>query len=147
MNGSKRQTWIPNAFSLVQAVLCPAISSLSDTFQARKIILVVTCTISFVGAAIAPQSTGIARIISAQVLIGFGFAAVPLAYCVPSEILPRRWRPCKPTFRTCGICSQTLTLSCNSRASWNECRCFVGGLFGSLDNRWSHKNQSAQRLA
>jgi hypothetical protein len=48
---------------------------------------------SFIGAAIAPGSENIYRLIVAQILIGFGFATVPLAYCVPSEILPRKWRP------------------------------------------------------
>ncbi|OQV09750.1 hypothetical protein CLAIMM_13839 [Cladophialophora immunda] len=32
-------------------------------------------------------------LIAAQTLIGFGFAGVPLTYSVPSEILPRKWRP------------------------------------------------------
>lgn len=84
---------MPNALSLVQAVVGPIISSASDTFQARKSIMVGACVLSFVGAAIAPGSKDIYRLIAAQVLIGFGFATVPLAYCVPSEILPRRWRP------------------------------------------------------
>ena len=89
----KTQTWVPNSLSLVQAVISPLISSISDTFQARKLLLVGTSIISFIGAAIAPGSHDIYRLIVAQILIGFGFAAVPLAYCVPSEILPRRWRP------------------------------------------------------
>ncbi|KAF2162595.1 hypothetical protein M409DRAFT_58019 [Zasmidium cellare ATCC 36951] len=93
LDASERQTWITNSLSLVQAVLGPIIASASDTFQARKIILVSTCTISFIGCAIAPGAQSIARLIAAQTLIGFGFAAVPLAYCVPSEILPRKWRP------------------------------------------------------
>ena len=80
----------------MQAVLGPVIASASDTFQARKFILVSTCVISFVGAAIAPGSTNIYRVIVSQILVGVGFAAVPLAYCVPSEILPRKWRPSKP---------------------------------------------------
>ena len=70
--------WVPNALSLVQAVLGPVIASASDTFQARKTILVATCIISFVGAAIAPGAQDIYRLIAAQILIGFGFAAVPL---------------------------------------------------------------------
>ncbi|KEF52549.1 uncharacterized protein A1O9_11391 [Exophiala aquamarina CBS 119918] len=86
-------TWVPNALSLVQAVLGPIIAAASDTFQARKLILVCTSTISFIGAAIAPGSKDIYRLIVAQTIIGVGFAAVPLAYAVPSEILPRRWRP------------------------------------------------------
>jgi len=86
---------VPTSLSLVQAVIGPVISFASDTFQARKPILVWTSVISFVGCAIAPGSKDIYRLIAAQTLIGFGFASVPLAYCVPSEILPRRWRPSK----------------------------------------------------
>ncbi|RMY57523.1 hypothetical protein D0865_03067 [Hortaea werneckii] len=93
LNGESIQTWVPNALSLVQAILCPVIANASDVFQARKTILVGTCLLSFIGAAIAPDATHIGRVVAAQVLIGFGFASVPLAYCVPSEILPRRWRP------------------------------------------------------
>lgn len=58
-------------------------------------LLVCTCAISFIGACIAPGSTSIYRLIVANIFIGVGFATVPLAYAVPSEILPRRWRPCK----------------------------------------------------
>ncbi|KAK5108576.1 hypothetical protein LTR62_008152 [Meristemomyces frigidus] len=93
LNATASDTWVPNALSLVQAVWAPAISSASDAFQARKLILVGTCLVSFVGAAIAPGAKSIGRLIAAQTLIGVGFAAVPLAYTVPSEILPRRWRP------------------------------------------------------
>lgn len=89
------QTWIPNSLSLVQAVVGPIISFGSDTFQARKSIMVTCSIISFIGAAIAPGANGVGRVIAAQTLIGFGFATVPLAYSVPSEILPRRWRPCE----------------------------------------------------
>lgn len=84
---------MPNSLSLVQAVLGPVISLASDTFQARKIILVGSSLVSLVGAAIAPGSQNIYRLIAAQTLIGVGFASVPLAYSVPSEILPRKWRP------------------------------------------------------
>jgi MFS family permease len=93
LDGTAYQTWVPNSLSLVQAVLGPVIASASDAFQARKLILVGSCLISFVGAAIAPGSSSIGRLIAAQTLIGVGFAAVPLAYTVPSEIVPRRWRP------------------------------------------------------
>ncbi|KAI5458796.1 putative siderophore iron transporter [Mariannaea sp. PMI_226] len=93
LHDPKRQTWVPNALSLVQAVVGPVISSTSDAFQARKTLLVGCCTLSFIGAAIAPGSKDIYRLIASQTLIGFGFATVPLAYSVPSEIVPRRWRP------------------------------------------------------
>lgn len=93
LNNTAAQAWVPNALSLVQAVVAPIISSASDTFQARKLLLVGPAILSFIGAAIAPGSANIYRLIGAQILIGFGFATVPLAYVVPSEILPRKWRP------------------------------------------------------
>ena len=99
LKNSAAQTWVPNALSLVQAVVAPVISSASDTFQARKTILVGFSVISFIGAAIAPGSSNIYRLIVAQILIGFGFATVPLAYCVPSEIVPRKWRPSESTLK------------------------------------------------
>lgn len=98
LNNTKYQTWIVVVLSLVQGVLGPIISRASDVFQARKLLLLSTCAISFVGACIAPGSGGVYRLIGANVLIGVGFAAVPLAYAVPSEILPRRWRPCESQY-------------------------------------------------
>ena len=97
LNNAARESWVTNALSLVQAVLAPVISSASDTFQVRKSLLVGFSVLSFVGAGIAPGSRSIYRLIVAQILIGFGFATVPLAYCVPSEIVPRKWRPSKST--------------------------------------------------
>lgn len=82
-----------NSLNLVQVVLCPILSSVADTFQVRKTLIVASDVVSFVGAAIAPGSKDIYRLIAAQTLIGFGFATVPLMYCIPSEILPRKWRP------------------------------------------------------
>ncbi|KIW38682.1 uncharacterized protein PV06_09632 [Exophiala oligosperma] len=98
------QTWIPVALSLVQTVLAPVVSSASDTFQARKSILIASCAVAFVGSAIAPRSATIYQVIAAQSLIGVGMAAVPLAYVVPSEILPRRWRPMTQAAMNVGAC-------------------------------------------
>ncbi|KAL4806491.1 fungal trichothecene efflux pump [Aspergillus unguis] len=93
LNSTAAGNWVPNSLSLVQAVFAPLIASISDTFQARKLLLVGASAISFIGAAIAPGSASIYRVIGAQIMIGIGFATVPLAYCIPSEILPRKWRP------------------------------------------------------
>ena len=51
--------------------------------------------LSFIGAAIARGSHSVYRLIGAQILISFGFSAAPLGYAIPSEILPRKWRPSK----------------------------------------------------
>lgn len=93
LNAASSTAWVPNALTLTQAIIGPIISLASDTFQARKSVLVYSCMISVIGCAIAPGAKSIARLILAQVLIGVGFSAQPLAYCIPSEILPRKWMP------------------------------------------------------
>ncbi|KAJ5296876.1 polyketide synthase [Penicillium atrosanguineum] len=121
LNNTVAGTWVPNALSLVQAVLSPVISSASDTFQARKAFLVGPAVISFIGSAIAPGSSSIYRVIASQVLIGFGFATVPLAYCVPSEILPRKWRPMAQAAMNVaaagGACSAPLIIGALTKAN------------------------------
>ncbi|KAJ5175113.1 uncharacterized protein N7482_000990 [Penicillium canariense] len=121
LNNTIAGSWVPNSLSLVQAVLSPLLSSLSDTFQARKAFLVGPAIISFIGSAIAPGSTNIYRLIAAQVLIGFGFATVPLAYCVPSDILPRRWRAmaqaCINIAGSVGACAGPLIIGSLTRAN------------------------------
>ncbi|KEF62896.1 uncharacterized protein A1O9_00870 [Exophiala aquamarina CBS 119918] len=93
LDGTGEQTWIPNSLSVAAALLGPLFSSASDVFQARKQILLVTCTIAFIGSGIAPGAQTMGRLIAAQVVIGVGYASLPLGYAIPSEILPRRWRP------------------------------------------------------
>jgi MFS family permease len=97
LNGVPEQTWVPNALSLVAAVLGPLFSSASDVFQARKPILLGACIAGFVGSGIAPGSQSMGRLIAASVIIGIGYSSAPLGYSVPSEILPRKWRPRKLT--------------------------------------------------
>ncbi|KAJ5611177.1 major facilitator superfamily domain-containing protein [Penicillium lagena] len=139
LHNTSSGTWVPNSLSLVQAVLAPLVSSLSDTFQARKHILVGASVISFIGAAIAPGSEDIYRLIAAQVLIGFGFSTVPLAYCVPSEILPRKWRPMAQAAMNVaaaiGACSSPLIIGSLTRANahtgWRYFYWIQMGLWGA----------------
>ncbi|KIY01299.1 uncharacterized protein Z520_02851 [Fonsecaea multimorphosa CBS 102226] len=93
LHGTKQIAWVSNSLTVTQAVLAPGLSSASDIFQARKSILIGAGLISLIGSAIAPGSSDVYRLIGAQILIGVGFAATPLGYAVPSEIMPRRWRP------------------------------------------------------
>jgi MFS family permease len=93
LNNTNAEAWVANAVTLVQAVLAPILCSASDLFQARKYLLIGTGIIAFIGCGIAPGSHNINRLIAAQALIGVGTASMPLIYVVPSEILPRKWRP------------------------------------------------------
>ncbi|KAL1653567.1 hypothetical protein SLS61_003713 [Didymella pomorum] len=93
LNNTNAEAWVPNACTLVQAVMAPILCSASDLFQVRKYLLIATGVVAFIGCGIAPGSQDINRLIAAQALIGVGAASLPLVYVVPSEILPRRWRP------------------------------------------------------
>ena len=149
LNNTTADTWVPNALALVQAVIAPVVSSASDTFQARKSILVGGSIISFIGAAIAPGSSNIYRLIGAQILIGFGFATVPLAYCVPSEILPKKWSPSKSAAegRAGLVRDEMLTSPIYSGASGSK-RCSSSRRFYRPSDNWrSNQGKPAHRLA
>jgi MFS family permease len=120
----------------MQAVISPLVSSISDTFQARKLLLVGASVVSFVGAAIAPGSTNIYRLIGATILIGVGFSTVGLAFAVPSEILPRKWRPSmsKPSASTPSMLTRSLETNSPitvSQAVMNIAAC-LGAVVGPL---------------
>lgn len=139
---------MPNALSLVQAVVAPVISSASDTFQVRKTLLVGPAMISFIGAAIAPGSSNIYRLIVAQILIGFGFATVPLAYCVPSEILPRRWRPSESTVKDVRYLTlRRLMRMIYSGSGWDERRRCSRCLYRATDDRCSNQGKPPHWMA
>ncbi|EXJ67988.1 uncharacterized protein A1O5_08602 [Cladophialophora psammophila CBS 110553] len=93
LHNTRSETWVVNSLSLPQAVLSPLLSSVSDVFQVRKSLLVSTLTISFIGAGVCPGSQTMYRLIGGHIMIAIGFSCTPLAYAIPSEILPRRWRP------------------------------------------------------
>lgn len=55
--------------------------------------MLVGCALGVIGCAIVPGSDTIYRMIAGQTIKGFGYATTPLLYAIPSEILPKRWRP------------------------------------------------------
>ena len=137
---------MPNSVVLVQAVFASILSSSSDLFQVRKTLLVGATVIAFIGSAMAPGSKSIGRLIAAQTLIGAGLAVIPLTFTVPSEILPRKWRPSKFDEVEVWRLSTTNTFS----RSGTSCHQFRGSSwfdYSTLDHRSARKTQSIRRLA
>ncbi|KAJ9633594.1 hypothetical protein H2204_006800 [Knufia peltigerae] len=138
LDGATAETWVSNSLNLVQVVLCPVLSSVADTFQVRKTLIVGSNVVSFIGAAIAPGSKDIYRLIAAQTLIGFGFATVPLIYCIPSEILPRKWRPMAQSIVNIGACLGAVAgplsigalVKADQKSGWRKFYWIEMGLFG-----------------
>ncbi|KAJ9606740.1 hypothetical protein H2200_008749 [Cladophialophora chaetospira] len=93
LNATESQSWIANSASIANAVFSPILSVASDTFQARKSIMVAACILAFIGAAISPGSESLWRLIFGLFFQGIGVAIVSIVYTVPAEIMPRRWRP------------------------------------------------------
>ncbi|KIX02766.1 uncharacterized protein Z518_08708 [Rhinocladiella mackenziei CBS 650.93] len=139
LHNTETQAWVVVVLSLVQGVIGPIISTASDTFQARKLLLVGSSVISFIGACIAPGSSDIYRLIGANVLIGVGFASVPLAYAVPSEIVPRRWRPLAQTGVNIAAILATISgpftigalTKRNAHTGWRQFYWFQAALWGA----------------
>ncbi|KEF57076.1 uncharacterized protein A1O9_07266 [Exophiala aquamarina CBS 119918] len=137
-NDQRNVTWVVNALGLVQGVLGPLISSASDLFQARKPLLLGSCVVSFIGSAIAARAGTIYQLVAAQALIGVGFASVPLAYCVPSEIVPRRWRPMTQATMNTAACIGAIVgpvimggfLQVDGRSGWRNFFWVQMGLWG-----------------
>lgn len=86
------------------------------------------------------------RLIAAQTLIGVGFASVPLAYSVPSEILPRKWRP--STYFESPL-PQVLSANYTfpSHPSLYQHRSGLWCNFRPLDNRRPDEKQSSHGMA
>lgn len=134
----KTQTWVPNSLSLVQAVVSPLIALTSDAFQARKVLLIGSTLLALIGSAIAPGSGNIYRLIVAQILIGFGASTVALAYCVPSEILPRKWRPSTSKSSMLQMFLGVMLTSCLVSGAGRDRCCIKSGLsHRTLDDRCS----------
>lgn len=93
LDNSVAITWVAAAMTVPQAVLAPILSSAADSFQMRKWLIVGLSLMGVIGAAIAPGSGNVYRLIAAQTLVGFAFINTPLCAVIPSEILPRKWRP------------------------------------------------------
>jgi len=80
---AEAQTWVPNALSLVQAVITPLLSSASDVYQTRKQIMVASYILSFIGCGIAAGARSMYMLIGGQAVIGVGFLMCRLGIHCP----------------------------------------------------------------
>lgn len=61
-----------------------------------------TSALGFVASCIAARSDTIGQLIAAQSIMGVALSNAALAYAIPAEILPRRWRPLSQAFANAG---------------------------------------------
>ena len=64
--------------------------------------MVGTSCLGFAASCIAARSNSIGQLIAAQAIMGAALSNAALAYAIPAEILPRRWRPLSQGFANAG---------------------------------------------
>ncbi|KEF56917.1 uncharacterized protein A1O9_07107 [Exophiala aquamarina CBS 119918] len=92
IGGQDKTAWLVIIFALVPTVAGPPISQIAD-FWGRKWLVVITAYISMVGCIIFSRSDSIGMALGSSVVAGASSACQSILHAVPSEVLPRRYRP------------------------------------------------------
>lgn len=92
VGGQSQIVWLTASLVIVPTVLGPPISQAAD-YWGRKWFLVVLTAFGIAGTIVVSRANSIGMAIAGFSLSGFSFSAQPLVHAVPSEVLPRKWRP------------------------------------------------------
>ncbi|KAJ9634172.1 hypothetical protein H2204_006503 [Knufia peltigerae] len=92
IGGHDKAAWLTIIVALYPTVAGPPISQIAD-FWGRKWLVVITALISVVGCIIMSRSNSIGMILGASVVAGASPGCQSILHAVPSEVLPRKFRP------------------------------------------------------
>lgn len=84
--------WLAGTVAIITMVLSPPVSQAAD-YWGRKWLLVILTTCGFVGSIVVSRAESMGVAIAGQVIVGLSFGVQPLSHAVPSEVVPRKWRP------------------------------------------------------
>ncbi|KAJ9094988.1 hypothetical protein QFC21_005781 [Naganishia friedmannii] len=91
LGNTSNAVWLSQSVAVCTAVLAPVFSRGSDLFG-RKYFVVFGCAAGFVGDLIVSRATSMNMAIAGAAISGISYGAQPLAYAIPSEIVPRKYR-------------------------------------------------------
>jgi MFS family permease len=77
---------------LVQSVLSPILGRLSDVLE-RKYLAAIPPLIAFTGAVASARANSMSTLIGGGILTGAALATIAINQAIPSEVLPRKYRP------------------------------------------------------
>lgn len=122
VGGSGLSVWPNASIAICTAVTGPIMAQASDLWG-RRWFLIVACTAAVVGSLVTSRASSMKMVIAGQVVAGLGFGSQvrhshslssivyakiqadafgspfqPLAYAIPSEILPRKYRNAAQAF-------------------------------------------------
>lgn len=92
IGGQDKTAWLVIIFALIPSVAGPPVSQIAD-FWGRKWLVVITAYISLVGCIIFSRSNSIGMALGSSVVAGASSACQSILHAVPSEVLPRKYRP------------------------------------------------------
>lgn len=77
---------------LIQCVLSPILGRLSDVLE-RKYLAAIPPLIAFTGAVTSARANSMSMLIGGGILNGAALATMAINQAIPSEVLPRKYRP------------------------------------------------------
>lgn len=108
LGGADKTTWLVQILTIVIAILSPPLSEAADLWGRKWILVllsglgVVSCvpergtlclTLLQVGCCITGAASSMGMALVGQVITGIACSSQPLCHAVPSEVIPRRYRP------------------------------------------------------
>ncbi|KAJ9118374.1 hypothetical protein QFC24_006203 [Naganishia onofrii] len=91
LGGAEKSIWLSQSIAIATAVLSPVFSRGSDLFG-RKYFVVGACVCGFVGGLVIGRATSMNMAIAGAAITGISYGAQPLAFAIPSEVMPRKYR-------------------------------------------------------
>lgn len=92
VGGSGASIWVLQCLVIIGTVTAPMTAQFADIWG-RKWLVVCLSALNCVGVLIVSRANSMTMVIAGQVLSSIGFGAQSLYYAIPSEIVPRQYRP------------------------------------------------------
>lgn len=92
VGGAGASIWVLQCLVILGTMTAPMTAQFADIWG-RKWLVVSLSTLNCLGVVIVSRANSMAMVITGQVLSGVGFGAQSLYYAIPSEIIPRQYRP------------------------------------------------------
>jgi MFS family permease len=92
VGGASTSIWVLQCLAFISTITAPMTAQFADIWG-RKWVVVFLSALNCLGVLIVSRANSMTMVIAGQVLSGIGFGAQSLYYAIPSEIIPRQYRP------------------------------------------------------
>ncbi|KAG5792899.1 hypothetical protein H9Q69_008025 [Fusarium xylarioides] len=92
LGGRDKYIWIPQGLSICSTFVAAPIAQSSD-FWGRRLPILICTALCIIGSLIISRAHSMTMAIAGSLVVGVGAGTTSLLYAVPSEIMPRQYRP------------------------------------------------------